>query len=148
MTRRKMRPRLASEAGFTLVELMVVVVILGLLATVVMINVLPSQDRAMREKAKADISTLEQALDTYRLEMLAYPTTSQGLAALTQVPAGVPRADRYRDGGYIRRLPEDPWGNPYQYAYPGERGRFDVYSFGADGARGGEGEDADIGNWN
>ncbi|MCG9916965.1 MAG: type II secretion system major pseudopilin GspG [Phenylobacterium sp.] len=148
MTRRKLRARPASEAGFTLVELMVVVVILGLLATVVMINVLPSQDRAMREKAKADISTLEQALDTYRLEMLAYPTTSQGLAALTQVPAGVPRADRYRDGGYIRRLPEDPWGNPYQYAYPGERGRFDVYSFGADGAQGGEGEDADIGNWN
>ncbi|MDP1618222.1 type II secretion system major pseudopilin GspG [Phenylobacterium sp.] len=148
MTRRPMRPRPASEAGFTLVELMVVVVIIGLLATVVMINVLPSQDRAMREKAKADVSTLEQAVETYRLEMLAYPTTSQGLAALTQLPAGVPRADRYRDGGYIRRLPEDPWGNPYQYAYPGERGRFDVYSFGADGAKGGEGEDADIGNWN
>jgi len=148
MTRHKLRARPASETGFTLVELMVVVVILGLLATVVMINVLPSQDRAMREKAKADISTLEQALDTYRLEMLAYPTTDQGLAALTQLPAGVVRADRYRDGGYIRRLPEDPWGNPYQYAYPGERGRFDVYSFGADGAKGGEGEDADIGNWN
>lgn len=148
MTRRKLRARPASEAGFTLVELMVVVVILGLLATVVMINVLPSQDRAMREKAKADISTLEQAVETYRLEMLAYPTTDQGLAALTQLPAGVPRADRYRDGGYIRRLPDDPWGNPYQYAYPGERGRFDVYSFGADGAKGGEGEDADIGNWN
>ncbi len=148
MTRRKLRSRPASEAGFTLVELMVVVVILGLLATVVMINVLPSQDRAMREKAKADISTLEQALDTYRLEMLAYPTTDQGLAALTQLPAGAPRADRYRDGGYIRRLPEDPWGNPYQYAYPGERGRFDVYSFGADGAKGGEGDDADFGNWN
>jgi general secretion pathway protein G len=148
MTRRKMRPRPASEAGFTLVELMVVVVILGLLATVVMINVLPSQDRAMREKTKADISTQEQAVETYRLEMLAYPTTAQGLAALTQLPAGVPRADRYREGGYIRRLPDDPWGNPYQYAYPGERGRFDVYSFGADGAKGGEGEDADIGNWN
>ncbi|MDP1874255.1 type II secretion system major pseudopilin GspG [Phenylobacterium sp.] len=148
MTRRKMRARPASEAGFTLVELMVVVVILGLLATVVMINVLPSQDRAMREKAKADISTLEQAVETYRLEMLAYPTTGQGLAALTELPAGVPRADRYRDGGYIRRLPDDPWGNPYQYAYPGERSRFDVYSFGADGAKGGEGEDADIGNWN
>ena len=148
MTRRDIRTRPASEAGFTLVELMVVVVILGLLATVVMINVLPSQDRAMREKAKADISTLEQAVETYRLEMLTYPTTAQGLQALVQAPAGLSRPERYRDGGYIRRLPDDPWGNPYQYAYPGERGRFDVYSFGADGAKGGEGEEAEIGNWN
>ena len=148
MTRRDIRTRPASEAGFTLVELMVVVVILGLLATVVMINVLPSQDRAMREKAKADISTLEQAVETYRLEMLTYPTTAQGLQALVQAPAGLARPDRYRDGGYVRRLPDDPWGQPYQYAYPGEHGRFDVYSFGADGAKGGEGEDADIGNWN
>ncbi len=148
MTRRDIRTRPASEAGFTLVELMVVVVILGLLATVVMINVLPSQDRAMREKAKADISTLEQAVETYRLEMLTYPTTAQGLQALVQAPAGLARPDRYRDGGYVRRLPDDPWCQPYQYAYPGEHGRFDVYSFGADGAKGGEGEDADIGNWN
>ena len=148
MTRRDIRTRPASEAGFTLVELMVVVVILGLLATVVMINVLPSQDRAMREKAKADISTLEQAVETYRLEMLTYPTTAQGLQALVQAPAGLSRPERYRDGGYVRRLPDDPWGQPYQYAYPGEHGRFDVYSFGADGAKGGEGEDADIGNWN
>ncbi|WP_333585353.1 type II secretion system major pseudopilin GspG [Phenylobacterium sp.] len=140
--------RPAAEAGFTLVELMVVVVILGLLATVVMINVLPSQDRAMREKAKADISTLEQALDTYRLENLAYPTTEQGLRALVEPPAGLSRPDRYRQGGYIRRLPEDPWGNPYQYANPGRQGRYDVYSFGADGAPGGEGDGADIGNWN
>jgi len=148
MTRRDIRTRPAGEAGFTLVELMVVVVILGLLATVVMINVLPSQDRAMREKAKADISTLEQAVETYRLEILTYPTTAQGLQALVQAPAGLSRPERYRDGGYIRRLPDDPWGQPYQYAYPGEHGRFDVYSFGADGAKGGEGEDADIGNWN
>ena len=148
MPRRDIRTRPASEAGFTLVELMVVVVILGLLATVVMINVLPSQDRAMREKAKADISTLEQAVETYRLEMLTYPTTAQGLQALVQAPAGLARPDRYRDGGYVRRLPDDPWCQPYQYAYPGEHGRFDVYSFGADGAKGGEGEDADIGNWN
>jgi general secretion pathway protein G len=146
---RQLPPRRpAAEAGFTLVELMVVVVILGLLATVVMINVLPSQDRAMREKAKADISTLEQALDTYRLENLAYPTTEQGLRALVEPPAGLSRPDRYRQGGYIRRLPEDPWGNPYQYANPGRQGRYDVYSFGADGAPGGEGDGADIGNWN
>lgn len=139
------RPK--GEDGFTLLELMVVIVILGLLATVVMINVLPSQDRAMREKARADVAVLEQAIEAYRLDNLAFPTTEQGLKALVSPPAGLARADRYREGGYIRRLPQDPWGNPYQYALPGEHGRFDVYSFGADGAKGGEGENADIGNW-
>ena len=142
---RQIRP--ASEAGFTLLELMVAIVILGLLATVVMINVLPSQDRAMKEKAKADVSVLEQAVESYRLDNFVFPTTEQGLSALTAPPAGLNRPDRYRDGGYIRRLPDDPWGNPYQYAYPGERSRFDVFSLGADGKKGGEGDDADIGNW-
>ncbi|MFN3522493.1 MAG: type II secretion system major pseudopilin GspG [Phenylobacterium sp.] len=136
-----------AEAGFTLLELMVAIVILGLLATVVMINVLPSQDRAMKEKAKADVAVLEQAIESYRLDNFTFPTTDQGLGALTAPPAGLARADRYREGGYIRRLPDDPWGNPYQYAYPGEHGRFDVYSYGADGRKGGEGDDADIGNW-
>lgn len=136
-----------AEAGFTLLELMVAIVILGLLATVVMINVLPSQDRAMKEKAKADVSVLEQAVESYRLDNFTFPTTEQGLKALTSPPAGLARADRYRQDGYIRRLPDDPWGNPYQYAYPGEHGRFDVYSYGADGRKGGEGDDADIGNW-
>ncbi|MDX9998100.1 MAG: type II secretion system major pseudopilin GspG [Phenylobacterium sp.] len=145
----RLKPRRPhAEAGFTLVEVMVVVVIIGLLATVVMINVLPSQDRAMREKARADVAVLEQAIETYRLENLSFPTSAQGLAALTAPPQGLARPDRYREGGYVRRLPQDPWGNPYQYAYPGERGRFDVYSFGADGQKGGEGNDADIGNWN
>ncbi|MCR5874057.1 type II secretion system major pseudopilin GspG [Phenylobacterium sp. J426] len=143
----KIPGRRPSEAGFTLVEVMVVVVIIGLLATVVMINVLPSQDRAMREKARTDVAVLEQALETYRLENLTFPSTEQGLSALVTAPPGLTRPDRYRDGGYIRRLPQDPWGNPYQYRYPGERGRFDVYSFGADGRKGGEGDDADIGNW-
>jgi general secretion pathway protein G len=133
--------------GFTLVELMVVIVIIGLLATVVMINVMPSQDRAMSEKARADISVLEQALETYRLELLQYPGTQDGLQALLAAPAGLSRPERYRKGGYIRRLPADPWGNQYQYRFPGEHGAFDVYSFGADGAAGGEGEAADIGNW-
>ena len=139
--------RFRRDAGFTLVEVMVVIVIIGLLATVVMINVLPSQDRAMREKARVDISVLEQAIETYRLETLRFPTTDEGLAALVQPPAGMVRSDRYRDGGYIRRLPQDPWGHPYQYVFPGQHGRFDVYSFGADGAKGGEGDNADIGNW-
>ncbi|WP_377367311.1 type II secretion system major pseudopilin GspG [Phenylobacterium ferrooxidans] len=136
-----------AEAGFTLLELMVVIVILGLLATVVMVNVLPSQDRAMKEKARADISVLEQSIEGYRLDNFAFPTNEQGLQALVTPPAGMTRPDRYREGGYIRRLPQDPWGNPYQYAVPGEKGRFDIYSFGADGRKGGEGDDADIGNW-
>jgi general secretion pathway protein G len=136
-----------TQRGFTLIELMVVIVIIGLLATVVMINVMPSQDRAMVEKAHADISVLEQALDTYRLDQLAYPRTEQGLQALVSPPAGLARPERYRQGGYIRRLPADPWGNPYQYRQPGRRGAFDVFSFGADGVEGGEGDNADIGNW-
>lgn len=139
--------RFRRDAGFTLVEVMVVVIIIGLLATVVMINVLPSQDRAMREKARADIAVLEQAVETFRLETLRFPTAEEGLAALVQAPAGMARADRYRDGGYVRRLPQDPWGNSYQYAFPGQHSRFDVYSLGADGAKGGEGDNADIGNW-
>lgn len=145
MPRQIRRP--AAEAGFTLLELMVVIVILGLLATVVMVNVLPSQDRAMKEKARADISVLEQSIEGYRLDNFAFPTNEQGLQALVTPPAGMTRPDRYREGGYIRRLPQDPWGNPYQYAVPGEKGRFDIYSFGADGRKGGEGDDADIGNW-
>ena len=134
--------------GFTLVELMVVIVIIGLLATVVTINVMPSQDRAMVEKARADVSVLEQAVETYRLDNLAYPRTEQGLDALLRAPAGLARPERYRRGGYIRRLPTDPWGNPYQYRQPGEHGAFDIYSFGADGVAGGEADGADIGNWN
>jgi general secretion pathway protein G len=136
-----------AEAGFTLIEVMVVIVIIGLLATVVMINVLPSQDRAMKEKARADVAVLEQAVESYRLENLSFPTTEQGLSALVSPPSGLARPDRYREGGYVRRLPKDPWGNAYQYRYPGENGRFDVYSMGADGQKGGEGDDADIGNW-
>ncbi|EGD10434.1 Type II secretion pathway pseudopilin [Xanthomonas vesicatoria ATCC 35937] len=133
--------------GFTLVELMVVIVIIGLLATVVMINVMPSQDRAMVEKARADVAVLEQALETYRLDNLTYPTTEQGLQALLNPPSGLTRPERYRQGGYIRRLPEDPWGHAYHYRRPGRNGGFDVYSFGADGAEGGDADNADIGNW-
>lgn len=133
--------------GFTLIELMVVIVIIGLLATVVVINVMPSQDRAMAEKARADVALLEQALEAYRLDNLVYPAGGQGLQALLSAPAGLQRPERYRKGGYIRRLPADPWGNAYQYRLPGRRGAFDVYSFGADGVEGGEAENADIGNW-
>lgn len=132
------------ESGFTLVELMVVIVIIGLLATVVMINVLPSQDRAMVEKAKADISTLSQALEMYRLDNLAYPGAAEGLQSLVSAPPTLAQPARYRSGGYIKKLPNDPWGRAYQYVVPGRKGAFDIYSLGADGAPGGENENADI----
>ena len=124
----------ASEAGFSLVELMVVIVIIGLLATIVLINVMPAAERAAATKARADIATLEQGIDMYRLDHLRYPTSQEGLQALVA-------------GNYIRRLPEDPWGNPYSYAAPGPDGRpFRIASLGADGREGGEGENEDIAN--
>jgi general secretion pathway protein G len=126
---------------------MVVIVIIGLLTTIVVINVLPSQDKAMVQKAKTDVALLEQAVERYRLDNLTYPSTSDGLQALVQPPAGLTQPERYSRGGYIKRLPEDPWGQPYQYASPGQHGPFDIYSYGADGREGGEDEDADIGNW-
>ena len=122
------------EEGFTLVELMVVIVIIGLLATVVVINVMPATDRASATKARADLATLEQGVEMYRLANLDYPSVDQGLQALVQ-------------GGQVRRLPNDPWGNPYRYAAPGRQGQqFEIYSYGADGREGGEGENADIAN--
>lgn len=138
----------SGEEGFSLIEVMVTIVIIGLLSTVVLLNVLPSRDKAMVEKARTDIAVLEQALDTYKLEMLSYPRTEDGLEALVTPPANLTSASRFRAEGYIRRLPEDPWGNAYRYAYPGRSSAFDVYSLGADGEPGGEGLDTDIGNWN
>ena len=132
------------EEGFTLVELMVVIVIIGLLATVVIVNVLPSQDRAMTEKAKADIALIEQAVEMYRLDNFNYPPT---IAALQTPPEALASTGRYRQGGYLRRLPNDPWDRPYQYRAPGRNGPFEVFSFGADGQEGGDDENADIGNF-
>lgn len=137
----------AVQRGFSLLEVMVVIFIIGLLATVVMVNVLPSQGKAMKQKARADIRMLEQAVEMYRLDLRQYPTTEQGLDALRQEPADLARPELYQDGGYIKRLPEDPWGNPYQYVYPGDRAEFEIFSLGADGRIGGEDENADIGNW-
>lgn len=141
------RPAVQDEEGFTLIELMVVIVIIGLLATIVVINVMPAQDTAMRRKAEADIALLEQAVEMYRLDMFAYPPATDGLNALVAVPAGLGNAARYRSGGYVKRLPDDPWGNPYRYALPGRHGPYDIYSLGADGREGGEDDNADIGNW-
>ncbi len=134
MKRRKNRPGKREEEGFTLVELMVVIVIIGLLATVVMINVMPASDRAAVTKARADIATLEQGVEMYRLSNMRYPSSQEGLQSLVS-------------GSHIRSLPNDPWGNPYRYAVPGREGRqFEIMSYGADGREGGEGNDADIGS--
>lgn len=129
------------QNGFTLVELMVTIFIVGLLATIVVINVLPSQEKAMVQKTKADIAILSQAMETYRLDNLAYPDAGQGLTALASPPVTAPGA---RTEGYIKKLPNDPWGRPYQYTVPGRAGAFDIYSLGADGAPGGTDENADI----
>ncbi|MES2056809.1 MAG: type II secretion system major pseudopilin GspG [Pseudomonadota bacterium] len=135
------------EEGFTLVELMVVIVILGLLATIVALNVIPQGERAKSEKAKADIATIENGLELYKLNLSIYPTTSQGLAALLNAPADLSDPSRYQKGGYIKKLPNDPWGRPYLYASPGTHGAADIWTLGADGKEGGEGADADIGSW-
>lgn len=148
VTQQKPEEKRQKESGFSLVELMVVVFIMGLLATLIIVNVAPVGDRSRVTKAQADISNLENALEQYSLDLYTYPSTDQGLAALSSPPAGID-ATLYRPGGYIRRVQNDPWGNPYQYAFPGTRsgGRFEVFSLGADGQPGGEGNNADIGNW-
>lgn len=135
------------QSGFTLLEIMVVIVILGMLVAIVAPNVLQNQDKAMVEKAKADIAILEQALEMYKLDTHRYPTTDQSLESLVTVPDGLDGKASYRTEGYIKRLPKDPWGNAYQYVSPGEHNAFDIYSYGADGVDGGDGLSADIGNW-
>lgn len=136
------------QSGFTLLEVMIVVVILGVLASLVVPNLLGNKDRADQQKVVSDIVALESALDMYKLDNGRYPTTDQGLAALVSRPDGEPQPRRYRDGGYIKRLPTDPWGNEYQLLSPGENGAVDLFSLGADGEVGGEGSSTDIGNWN
>lgn len=133
------------QAGLTLIEIMVVIFILGIMAAVVAPNIFGSQEKAMLKKAAIDIQNLEQTLEQYRLDNAVYPTTEQGLEALVNEPSLDPLPRNYQNGGYIRRLPEDPWGQPYQLLSPGEMGRVDVYSMGPDRQPGTE---DDIGNWN
>jgi len=135
------------QRGITLIELLVVLTILALISALVVVNVLPERDRAAARKAKIDPGAIENALDQYRLDMFTYPTTEQGLQALVEPPADDPRKDQYRPGGYLRSIPVDPWGRPYQYRQPGQHGPIDLFSYGADGAEGGEGVNADIVNW-
>lgn len=141
--------RARRQKGFSLVELLVALAILALISAIVVINVLPARDKAAVDTAKIDLRAIEGALDQYRLDMMNYPSTQQGLQALVAVPSDARSASSYRPGGYLRgKVPTDPWGNPYQYAFPGDRGGvYDLYSLGADGQPGGEGLNADIGNW-
>lgn len=134
----------AAEQGFTLLEIMVVVVIIGLLAAIVVPNFVGNIDKAAVSRAKQDIRGIETALNLYRLDNFRYPSTSDGLQALVTNP-GEAAAPNWK--GQLRKLPVDPWNHPYQYAYPGQHGEFDVFTFGADGQEGGEGINADIGNW-
>ena len=135
-------------AGFTLIEIMVVVVILGILAAIVVPRIMDRPDQARIIKAKQDIRVLHSALDLYKLDNFRYPTTDQGLEALAQKPTGIPEPPHWREGGYIDRVPKDPWGQPYQFLSPGQHGAIDIYSLGADSQQGGSGVDADIGSWN
>tara|TARA_A100000164_G_scaffold98727_1_gene85946 strand:- start:42 stop:470 length:429 start_codon:yes stop_codon:yes gene_type:complete len=137
------------KKGFTLIELMAVIVILGILATVVAINVSPILQRANFEKIRADISQIEKGLELYKFNELRYPSTDQGLVSLKQPPKDLNRPFLYPAEGYISDIPKDPWGNDYLYMSPGtNKIYYDIYTLGADGIEGGVGEDADIGNWN
>ena len=133
--------------GFTLVEIMVVVVIIGILGALVVPKLMGRTGESRVAAAKVDISTLMQALKLYKLDNQRYPTTEQGLGALTAKPTGGPAANGWKTGGYVEKLPKDPWGNSYQYLSPGLHGEVDIFSFGADGQASGEGEDADVGSW-
>jgi len=133
--------------GLTLIEVMVVVVILGVLAALIVPNVIGRPDEARVVAAKQDIATIVQALKLYRLDNHRYPSAEQGLQALVTAPTVAPLAPNWKSGGYLERLPKDPWGKPYLYLNPGVRGEIDVFSYGADGAQGGGGRDADIGSW-
>jgi len=145
---KKKKPLSPSEAGFTLLEIMVVVVILGILATMIAPQILGRADEARITKAKSDIVSLGAALDLYQLDNYVYPTTTQGLEALYVKPTEPPEPKNYKKGGYVKALPQDPWGNDYLFLNPGVKGGiYDLYTLGADGEEGGEGVNADIGNW-
>ena len=133
--------------GFTLIEIMVVVLIIGVMAALIVPKVLGRPDEARVIAAKQDIASLMQALKLYRLDNQKYPSTDQGLNALVMKPTIGQVPLNWKSGGYLERLPNDPWGQPYQYLNPGLRGEIDVFSFGADTVAGGEGVDADIGSW-
>lgn len=140
--------RRRDQSAFTLIEVMVVVVILGILATFIVPKIISRPDEAKVVKAKQDILSLESALELYRLDNGRYPTTDQGLQALVERPTSEPQPSNWKPNGYLKRLRNDPWNHPYQYLNPGIHGEIDIFSYGADGRPGGEGINAEIGNWN
>lgn len=140
--------RQQAQKGFTLIEIMIVIVIIGVLATLVIPNVMSRPDEARVVSARHDVATLVQALKLYKLDNGRYPTTEQGLNALVKKPTAEPVPRNWKMGGYLDKLPQDPWGSPYQYNNPGtHNNEIDVFSFGADGKLGGTGNDEEIGNW-
>jgi general secretion pathway protein G len=136
-----------NQQGFSLVEILVVLVIMGLLISVVAPTVLNRADEARVQKSYADFKSIETALKIYRLDNYVYPTTEQGLEALVEASSLDPEPRNFKTGGYLQEVPFDPWGRPYLYLSPGENGEIDIYSLGADGLSGGEGQNVDIGNW-
>jgi len=140
------KPRYSAAArGFTLIEILVVVVILGILAAIVVPRVMEHPGEARQVRAKQDIQAIMTALNTYKLDNYTYPTTEQGLDALVHKPSGTPDAPNWH--GYLDKIPKDPWDKPYLYLRPGAHGDVDVFTYGRDGKPGGDGEDGDVGNW-
>ncbi len=137
-----------NQRGFTLIEIMVVVVILGILAAIVVPRLLDEPEKARRTAAATQIRSFEEALGIFKLENGFYPSTEQGLQALVSKPTVGRIPARYKEGGYIRKIPLDPWGQTYHYLRPGVHGDLDLFSYGPDGETGGEGENADVANWN
>ena len=133
--------------GFTLIEVMVVIVIIAILAALIVPRVMSRPDEARVTAAKQDIGAISQALKLYKLDNMRYPTTEQGLQALVKKPGTAPVPENWKGNGYLEKLPKDPWGTPYKYLQPGLHGDVDVMSFGANREAGGEGSDADIGSW-
>jgi general secretion pathway protein G len=136
-----------NSRGFTLIEVMVVIVIIAILAALIVPRVMSRPDEARVTAARQDIGAISQALKLYKLDNMRYPTTEQGLQALVKKPATAPVPENWKGNGYLEKLPKDPWGSPYKYLQPGLHGDVDVMSFGANREAGGEGSDADIGSW-
>ena len=139
--------RMRRQAGFTLIEIMVVIVILGLLAALVVPKLVGRTEEAKRTQTRVQIKNIQQAMELFKLDNGFFPSTDQGLEALVRMPEAGRIAKNYRKGGYLERVPKDPWGNPFVYVSPGQNADYDISSYGADGVPGGDGEDSDVNSW-
>lgn len=145
--RKSTADRMRRQAGFTLIEIMVVIVILGLLAALVVPKLVGRTEEAKRTQTRVQIKNIQQAMELFKLDNGFFPSTDQGLEALVRMPEAGRIAKNYRKGGYLERVPKDPWGNPFVYVSPGQNADYDISSYGADGVPGGEAEDADVNSW-